>query len=308
MSAITELYRVHRPKTFKGVLGQSDAVRTLLDLTKTGRVPHALLLTGPSGVGKTTLARILKTKLECSDADFSEVNCADFRGIDMVREIRTRMQLAPITGKCRIWLIDECHKLSGDAQNAFLKTLEDTPAHVYFILATTEPEKLLTTIKTRCTEIKLKALSPAALKELVLSVAEKEGKELKDEVVERLIEHSEGSARKVLVLLNAVIGLENEEEQLNAIQQNDHRAKAIELARTLLNPGAKWPQVAKLIKEIDEEPETLRHMVLAYMSNVMLGGGKMSGRAFQVADVFQHSFYESKRAGLVLACYAVTNR
>jgi DNA polymerase-3 subunit gamma/tau len=138
-----ELYLKHRPSLFKQVIGQDDAVNVLQQLLKGDRFPHALLLSGPSGCGKTTLARICRDKLECTGADFQELNGADTRGIDTIREIRSHLNLRPMHGKCRIWYIDEAHKLSNDAQNALLKMLEDTPTTAYFMLATTEPNKLI---------------------------------------------------------------------------------------------------------------------------------------------------------------------
>lgn len=303
----TELYRKHRPTTFKAVIGQQRAVSMLKEMVTNDRVPHALLFVGGSGCGKTTLARIIKEKMECSDNDFVEVNCADFRGIDMVREIRNRMGLSPIGGKCRMWLIDECHQLSKDAQNALLKMLEDTPAHVYFMLATTDPQKLLTTIRTRCTEVKLVELKAADMTALLQTTAEKEGKTLSEEVLARLVEYACGSARKALVLLNQVINIEGDEAQLDAIASSDSKTKAIELARALLQK-APWAEVAAILKDLDEEPESLRRMVLSYASNVLLGGGKAAPRAFLLCDVFQHHFYDSGKPGLVTACYAVCSR
>lgn len=302
-----ELYKRHRPISFKQVVGQPDAIKILQEMVKNNRIPHAILFSGGSGCGKTTLARILKDKLNCGESDFTEINAADFRGIEMVREIRNRMNLSPIGGTSRIYLIDEAHQLSSQAQNAFLKMLEDTPKHVYFFLATTDPLKLIATIRTRCTEVKLKELGPASMRELLVSIAEKEGVELSDDVLDRLIDHSEGSARKALVILNQIIGVPDDDGRLNAIENSDHKSKGIELARALLNPRASWPEVAKLLKGLEEEPETIRYIVLGYASNVMLGGGKLAGRAFYIADIFQHNFYDSKRAGLVLACWAAVN-
>ena len=302
-----ELYKTHRPSTFKGIVGQPQAVAMLKEMVENDRVPHAILFSGESGCGKTTLARILKLKLNCSDHDFSEVNCADFRGIDMVREIRQRMNLSPVGGVCRIWLIDEAHQLSSQAQNAFLKILEDTPKHVYFFIATTDPMKLLSTIRTRCTEVKVKPLAPATMKELLIAVADKEGKTLTDEVVERITEYATGSARKALVLYNQIIGIEDPEEQLKAIESSDTKAKAIEIARALMQK-VPWSNVAKILKEVDEEPESIRRMVLGYASNVLLSASKGNERAFLLLDVFQHPFYDSGKPGLVAACFAVCTR
>lgn len=301
----TEFYRKHRPAAFKAVVGQEDAVAVLSRFVQQASLPHALLFTGPSGCGKTTLARILKGKLECGDNDFTEINAADFRGIEMVREIRTRMMLSPIGGKCRIWLIDEAHKLSNDAQNALLKLLEDTPSHVYFMLATTDESKLIKTIITRCTEIKVRAMSTLALKALVKSVCVKESLTLSEEVEDKLVEYSMGSARMALVLLNKVATLDNEDERLEVIERSAANKEAIELARLLLNPRAAWVDVAKTIKAIEDEPETVRWIVLSYMKNVMLGGGKMAPRAYDVIQEFRDNFFDTKQAGLVQACYAL---
>src|SRR5687768_10085551 len=121
------LYKKHRPKTLKGIVGQDGAVASLQKMIDRNLIPHAILFTGDSGVGKTTIARILKDHLECGDPDFIEVNAADSKGIDMVRDIRSRAGLSPMAGPCRVWLIDEAHKLTTDAQNCILKILEDGP-------------------------------------------------------------------------------------------------------------------------------------------------------------------------------------
>lgn len=298
-----ELYRRYRPQSFKDVVGQPDAVRVLTDLGRRGVVPHCLLFSGPSGCGKTTLARILKSKLKCSDADFREINCADFRGIDMVREIRERMSLAPMGGACRIWLIDESHKLSGDAQNAFLKLLEDTPRHVYFMLCTTDPQKLIATIRTRCTEIKLRSLKPGELTQLAVATATSEGIQLGTEVADRIGEVADGSARKALVLLNQIIGLKGEEEQLAAVAAGEASTQSIEIARALMNSRTAWSDMAKLLKATDDEPESLRRMILGYCNSVLLGGGAAAKRAFELIDIFSRPFFDTGKAGLTAACW-----
>jgi len=298
-----ELYKRYRPKSFKKVKGQESAVQMLQSMLKSGKVPHTLLFSGPSGCGKTTLARIMQSKLEISDTDFQEINCADFRGVDMVREIRDRMGLAPIGGPARGWLIDEAHSLTKDAQNAFLKILEDTPDHVYFFIATTEPTKLLPTIRTRSTEVKLKGFAEQPLEELLSEVASREEFAIPESVLASLVEHSEGSARKALVLLHQVMGIEDEKEMLAAVETSDSKTQAIELARQLLK-GSPWKVIAPILKTLDDEPESLRRMILGYASSVLLNSA--NPRAMAIIDCFERNFFDSGKAGLIAACFAVT--
>lgn len=303
---LMEFYKRYRPTMFKHVIGQEDAVSTLQKLLEHKETfPHALLFTGPSGTGKTTFARILQKKLECSDTDFKEVNCADFRGVDMVRDIRLKYNMGTLGGESRIYLIDEAHQLSKDAQNALLKMLEDTPDHVYFMLATTEPGKLLRTIQTRTTEIRTRALTIGELAILLGDVCCKEKLTISEAVSDRIVECADGSARKALVLLNQVINLDGEETQLSAVLSSDTKHQSIEIARAILNPRARWADVAKLLKAIDEEPEAIRRLVLAYASSVILGGGKLAPRAYLIVSAFRDHFFDCGKAGLVAAAYEV---
>jgi DNA polymerase-3 subunit gamma/tau len=300
-----ELYKKHRPRSFKEVIGQDAAIKSLVDMGKRDAIPHCILFTGPSGVGKTTIARILRHKLKCGDIDYQEMNASSkgSRGIDAIAQIQANMNFAPIGGKSRVWMIDEAHQLTGDAQNSLLKTLEDTPFRCYFMLSTTDPQKLKKTIITRSHEVKLKALSEKDLFSVVEKVAMSEGNtSITDEVMEKLIDAADGSARKALVLLHSIIGLESEEEQLDAISKGAHKQQAIEIARMLLK-GTSWTSMAKVLKDVDEEPESLRWMILGYCKSVLLGTGGNKERAAEIIDRMQDHFYDSKQAGLVLACW-----
>ena len=309
-----ELYKRYRPKTLKGVVGQDGAVASLQKLIDKGTIPHAILFTGPSGCGKTTIGRILKDILKCGDADFQEINCADFKGIEMIRDIRRAANLAPIDGDCRIWLIDEAHKLTNDAQNAFLKILEDTPEHTYFMLATTDPGKLIKTIHTRCTEVKLATMSAAGLERVIRRVIDKEGMKISDDIVAEIVEASDGSARKALVILEQVGSMETEEEQLKGIQASSfNKDEAINLARALFNYNpTPWPEVAKILRNLsDQDVEGIRYMILGYARSCLIGKDekppnmKFAQKAFQVIDIFSRNFYDSKQAGLAAACWEV---
>ena len=300
-----ELYKKHRPKKISEVVGQDDAVAVLKDMVRRNAVPHTLLFTGPSGCGKTTLARILKNKLKCADSDFQELNAAKERGIDMVREIEKRCGLAALGGGSRMWLVDESHQLTAAAQDAFLKLLEDTPRHVYFVLCTTDPQKLKKTIRTRCTEIKVKELSDTAAEKLIQTVTAREDVTLESDVIDALVEMGQGSARQLLVLLHSIIGMKDPEDQLAALKNSNFEAQAIELARTLIRANSSFSDAAKILKNLDDDAEQVRWLVLSFCRTVLLSGGRQSGRAWKIIDIFRQNFYDSKHAGLAAACYEV---
>jgi len=304
-----ELHKKYRPSKFREVIGQPAAVAILLEMVKNKRVPHALIFCGQSGVGKTTMARILKEKLNCADYDFCEVNCAVVDGaIETVRGIQQQMHLAPSAGLCRIWLLDEIQSFSRTqfAQQALLKLLEDTPAHVYFFLCTTDPKKLIPTILSRCTAINLNPLPTKDLESLLRVICEKEHLQSSQAVLNKIVETSGGSAREALKLLNQVMGLKTEQEQLDAIQSSGVERQAIEIARGLMNPRMTWKDMAVILNGVDEEPEGLRHLVLAYATKSLLGNG--GERAYHVINAFESNFYDSKKAGLVRACYEVVGK
>lgn len=303
----TELYKKHRPTDLKRVWGQPEPVKVLNEMIKNKRVPHTLLFSGPSGCGKTTLARILKKEMDCGDQDFKEINCSILRGIDMVRFIQKHLSLSPISGSCRIWHIDECHRMTGEAQDAFLKMLEDTPSHAYFFLSTTDPQKLKKTIHTRSTKIVVKLLKNTDMKRLINYVCRKEQIIITEECADRLVEVSEGSARSALVSLNAIMGIEDDEEMLNAIQNIDMKAQAIELARALISPNPSWQKISGILKELDDDPESVRWLVLGYANSVLLGGGKLAEKAWRIIYAFQQNFYDSKKAGLTASCWEVVH-
>lgn len=305
MSEVKErgLHLEERPTSFKTVVGQPSAVAQLQGLAKSpGGLPHCLLFTGPSGCGKTTLARIVRKKLACGDRDFFEINAADSRGIETVRAIQQRVGLSPLDGETRVWLIDECHALTGDAQSAFLKLLEEPPPHAYFMLATTHPEKLRAAIQTRCIEIKVRALTVTEISALVNRVCEERDKKLTEDVVLRLADVADGSARKALNLLQQIMELESEEVQIQALENADAKVAAIEIARAIMSKKS-WKDVCAILAKCDEEPESIRWMILSYFGKVATGGGRFAQDAIHVLECFQYNYYDTKKAGLILSCY-----
>ncbi len=305
-----EYYRKYRPKILDDVVGQDGAVKTLKGLLKKKEIPHAILIHGPSGCGKTTLAGILKDELKCDDMDFHVVDCPSLKDVtDTVRDITNSLSLSSWAGKDRpvIWFLEEIQSFSRSsyAQQALLLALENPPPHVYFFLATTDPNKLVPAIRTRCTKIGVSALSSKDLKNMVQRVVEKEGLEDSEEVVDKIIEHSHGSGRESLVLLQQVSGHTGEEEQLDLISSIDTEKRAIDLARALFKREP-WSKIAKLIKDNEDKPESIRNVVLSYASSVLLN--KNDPRAYMIITAFETDFFQSGRAGLTRACYEVCSR
>lgn len=304
-----ELYKKYRPTKFSELIGQDRAINALAALGKRDEIPHAILFTGESGCGKTTLARILKTKLKCSDHDFMEINAAekDTRGIDLAKTIKDRMSLSPMGGPCKIYLIDECHATTPACQDSLLKMLEDTPKHVYFFLCTTDPHKLKKTIITRCTEIRVRPLQATELQQLLERVTNAEGIQLDEEVRDALIEAAEGSARKVLVLLHSVMGIEDKDQQLAAIENRRVASEAIQLCRALLSARS-FADLRPILSNLNEDAEGVRRCVLGYMTKAVLSpktAPKTLSRALLVIDCLRDNLYDSGMAGLVLGCHEI---
>jgi DNA polymerase III gamma/tau subunit len=300
-----ELYRRYRPKSFKDIIGQKEQLQILSKFVKKGNLPHCIMLTGITGIGKTTIARILKNKLQCNDLDYKEVNCASDRGIDAARDISNNIWTGGLAGPTRVWCLDEFHQTTTAAQQSLLKTLEDFPPHAYIFILTSEPHKVIKAIHSRSTQIKLSPLQPSEICQLVQHVADREEIELTEDVRDKIAEVSEGSARKALVVLNQIQGLSNEEEMLEAIQKADLKKAAFDLAKLLFYPKPSWKDISKAIKDMEEEPETVRRVILGYAQTVCLGGGANMKRAAAVLDSFREPLYDIGKPGLTLCCYDV---
>jgi DNA polymerase-3 subunit gamma/tau len=226
--AYTVLARKYRSQRFEDVVGQDPIATTLKNAIETGRVAHAYLFTGTRGVGKTTMARILAKALNClasdgpttkpcckcdsclaintgEDIDVIEIDGASNRGIDNIRELRENAIYRPARARYKVYIVDEVHMLTKEAFNALLKTLEEPPEHIKFILATTEPNKVLATIQSRCQRFDFSNISPKVIAEQLKSILKKEKIKYEEELILPLARMANGSMRDALSLLDRLI-------------------------------------------------------------------------------------------------------
>jgi DNA polymerase-3 subunit gamma/tau len=307
--ASQSLYRKYRPQSFDAddLVGQEHVVRTLRNAIRLNRVAHAYLFCGPRGTGKTTTARLVAKAVNCLDpdpdrrpcnacanclaissgraTDVIEIDAASNRGIDDIRDLRERVKYAPTQLPYKFYIVDEAHQITGAAANAFLKTLEEPPAHTKFVLATTDPEELLPTIVSRCQRFDFRRISHDAMAARLRTVAAAEGISIDDAALDEIARLATGSLRDALGLLDQLalhggiggdrpVG-DDDVRALLGISRND-RVEALIRALTEGDPGAALTAVNEAV-DAGEDPRQLNRQLVAAlrlrMQDVAAGRG-----------------------------------
>ncbi|MGH8257805.1 MAG: DNA polymerase III subunit gamma/tau, partial [Steroidobacteraceae bacterium] len=274
MSAYTALYRTWRPRSFAEMVGQEHVLRALANALESGRVHHAFLFAGTRGVGKTTVARLLAKCLNCErgvsatpcgecascrdidagrSVDLIEVDAASRTRVDDTRELLDNVQYAPSSSRYKIYLIDEVHMLSAHSFNALLKTLEEPPPHVKFLLATTDPQKLPVTVLSRCLQFNLKRLSVALISGRLRQILQAEAIAYEPGAVQLLAQAGDGSMRDALSLLDQLLAYGNGsvlEADARAMLGTVEREHVVRIAELLAR--ADGPALIEYAEELDQ--------------------------------------------------------
>lgn len=269
------LYRQYRPQTFAEVQGQPQVTETLQKAIKNKKTAHAYLFAGGRGTGKTTVARILARELGVSDKDLYEIDAASNRGIDDIRQLREGVYAMPFESPYKFYIIDEAHMLTKEAWNALLKTIEEPPAHVVFVFATTDRDKVPDTIQSRCESYTFKQPTRAMLADTVADVAKKEGYTLELSAADLVALLAEGSFRDALSILQKVLAVSKDKKIDVAEVELVSGAPPGELVRTLLKAIAEKDTsgaLAAIARAVEEnfDMRTLTKLLIHRMRVVLL--------------------------------------
>lgn len=331
------LYRKYRPKDFEEVAGEKEIITTIKNSLKENRVAHAYLFTGPRGVGKTTTARLIAKGLNCINngvtdnpcnecenclsidkgnfIDLNEIDAASNRGIDEIRALKDKINYQPVRGRKKVYIIDEVHMLTKEAFNALLKTLEEPPSHVVFILATTEPDKILDTIISRCQRYDFTFFSLLEMTGKLREISEAEGISIDNDSLKLIYDKSGGSMRDGISVLEKVISYylgeeityEKTEKALGVIPKN----KLLEFESIISNNDVKegivfldklWEVGMDIEDFLKDFAYFIKNKILDNSEFSLIRGVNIIEKIFEVINKFKYE--EDKR----LLGYLILNK
>lgn len=302
----TPLHLKYRPASLDEVIGQ-DAVVQSLKKQLTGRTPHAFLFTGPSGVGKTSIARILAGMMKCDDVNTIEIDAATHSGVENMRSVTQMAQYRGIgESPNKFIIVDELHALSKATFQSLLLSIEEPPMHVYWALCTTEPDKIPTTIKTRCAAYDLKPVEWEVIAEHLLHIVERERLDVAEELCGIIARRAEGSVRQALQWLAMVNGIKDKDQLNEILETAEEQAEAIDIAKMLVaGRGISWKGTVEKVQALERtSPEAVRIVVVNYVAASLLRtqSEKEAVRLLNILQSFSSPFNPSeKQAPLLLA-------
>jgi len=245
------LINAYRPTEFDEVLGHDAAIANLKRAIETNSHAHSYLLHGPSGVGKTTLARIIAKEFK---ADVIEIDAATYNGVDAMRSLcETGRHMSLRGGGVRMFVMNEVQRLSRGAWDALLTALEEPPTHLYFALTTTEFDKIPEAVKTRCFEIKLGKVSHTAIEDLLEAVIKAEKWAVKDDVFSAIVHAADGSPRRALSLLQSVWSAEDRDEVARVVSLMEGSEPLIDLIKFILSGKRGWPAIQSMLARLTDD-------------------------------------------------------
>lgn len=289
------LYRKYRPKNFNEVVGQDIVKKTLIHSILNNKISHAYLFTGPRGTGKTSIAKILAKAVNCTNLhdaiacekcenciqfnnkqsnDIIEIDAASNNGVDEIRELKNKINIVPSTGKYKIYIIDEVHMLTVGAFNALLKTLEEPPSHVIFVLATTEPHKIPSTILSRCQRFDFKKIPTKQIYDHLSNVAKLEEVDITEDALYELARISDGGMRDAFSLFEQAISYGNAKIDISVIHEINGTIPQEQLKELFLSLTDKNIQrIFEILEEYDLSGKNLIKIMdefILFLRNIML--------------------------------------
>jgi DNA polymerase-3 subunit gamma/tau len=297
------LHQKYRPRKLKDVLGHKEQMKSLVQALATPTRPHSFLFSGPSGVGKTTVARILAAEFDCEPANVIEVDAATNTGIDDMRKITDVLKYAGF-GETpnKLFIIDECHALSKQAWQSLLKSVEEPPEHVYFAFCTTDPAKVPQTIVTRCLTYNFKPVKFDDIMDLLETVADKEDLKVSNEVLGLIGRAANGSPRQALVHLAALGSCDDPREARIVLEQPLEDKEVIDLCRALVSGKLSWKETQEILKGCsDTPPESIRIIIVNYLNSCLMGcSEKDVPRLLDILSQFSKPINPSDKMGPIL--------